>query len=428
MEREELGAAFDDYRWILENAPWSEHVAVIEDRLFTIGKAMLFGEEYSGWFDDRGRGVEVMETLAAHYRASDKADDALRLVGDYFASDEVRAWGEASMSYLRVADEFPDSEWAERCLWLAGHCRLNEALGPRYDRNELLRAEMLLKRSLKDHPRGVAGREPGGPRRCRELAPAELVVADFYAGRHVLPGEIVRLTNAAALYPETEGGKQATQRLLAMASTRPSWPRIPRATPSTRALRAAALGARGGREAPGDSAGRRRPVAGHGRHAVRRLPALTRGAGGLRILPACGLSAGDAHPDDRDTVWVAFRQRNLLPRRAVRAHAEELVNGSSRPGLHLSSKDEAGDPSDGPCPRGDPERAEDPQQDPLASSSAVTVEISVVDAKSGEVLKKRRLTEKGQSVPARGEDLTFARREAFRYLARDIVRELEEEF
>jgi hypothetical protein len=52
----------------------------------------------------------------------------------------------------------------------------------------------------------------------------------------------------------------------------------------------------------------------------------------------------------------------------------------------------------------------------------------VVDAKSGEVLKKRRLTEKGQSVPARGEDLQFARREAFRYLARDIVRELEEEF
>ena len=63
-----------------------------------------------------------------------------------------------------------------------------------------------------------------------------------------------------------------------------------------------------------------------------------------------------------------------------------------------------------------------------ASSRSVPVEISVVDAKSGAVLKKARLTEKGQSVPARGEDLTFARREAFRYLARDIVRELEEEF
>jgi hypothetical protein len=218
VAREDLGAAFDDYRWILENAPWSEHVDVIEDRLFTIGKTMLFGEEYSGWFDDRGRGVEVMETLAAHYRASDKADDALRMVGDYFASDDVRAWGEASMSYLRVADEFPDSEWAERCLWLAGHCRLNEALGPRYDRNELLRAEKLLKRSLKDHPRGVAVIESKADlANCREqLAQAELVVADFYAGRGVPPGEIVRLANAAALYPETEGGKQAAQRLLAM--------------------------------------------------------------------------------------------------------------------------------------------------------------------------------------------------------------------
>ena len=218
MELGHDAKAFEHYRYVLENAPWSEHALAIKKRLFEIGQRMCFGEEYSGWFDDRGRGVEVMETLAAHYRASDKADDALRMVGDYFASDEVRAWGEASMSYLRVADEFPDSEWAERCLWLAGHCRLNEALGPRYDRNELLRAEQLLKRSLKDHPRGVAVIESKADlANCREqLAQAELVVADFYAGRGVPPGEIVRLANAAALYPETEGGKQAAQRLLAM--------------------------------------------------------------------------------------------------------------------------------------------------------------------------------------------------------------------
>jgi len=212
------GAAFERYRWILENAPWSEHVTALEDRLFEMGRTMLFGEEYSGWFDDRGRGVEVLETLAAHFRASGRADDALRMVGDYFASDDVQAWGEASLSYLRVFEEYPESEWAERCLWLAGHCRLREARGPAYDRNELLRAASLLQRSLTVHPRGVAVLDARADlANCREqLAQAELVVADFYLGRGVPPGEILRLTNAASLYPDRSAGKSAAARLLAM--------------------------------------------------------------------------------------------------------------------------------------------------------------------------------------------------------------------
>jgi tetratricopeptide (TPR) repeat protein len=212
------GAAFERYRWILENAPWSEHVTALEDRLFEMGRTMLFGEEYSGWFDDRGRGVELLETLAAHFRASPRADDALRMVGDYFASDDVQAWGEASLSYLRVADEYPDSEWAERCLWLAGHCRLRDARGPAYDRNELLRAAALLQRSLTTHPRGVAVLDARADlAACREqLAQAELVVADFYAGRGVPPGEIVRLANAASLYRDTPAGQAAAARLVAM--------------------------------------------------------------------------------------------------------------------------------------------------------------------------------------------------------------------
>ncbi len=140
------GAAFDRYRWVLENAPWSEHAAVIEDRLFVIGQTMLFGPEYSGWFDDRGRGVEVLETLAAHFRASEHADDALKLVGDYFAGPEVADWGDASAAYLRVYDEYPDSEWASAaCGWPATAACANRR-GPQYDRNELLHARELLQR------------------------------------------------------------------------------------------------------------------------------------------------------------------------------------------------------------------------------------------------------------------------------------------
>jgi len=211
------GAAFERFRWVLENAPWSTHAAAIEGRLFESGRVMLFGEEYSGWFDDRARGVEVLETLVAHFRASPRADDALKLVGDYFADDEVQAFGEASLSYLRVVDEYPDSEWAERCLWQAGAVRLREAQGPAYDRNELLRAQALLQRSLREHPRGVALADARADlAACREqLAANELVVADFYQGRGVPAGELLRLANAALLYPETEAGRLARSRLLA---------------------------------------------------------------------------------------------------------------------------------------------------------------------------------------------------------------------
>ena len=58
----------------------------------------------------------------------------------------------------------------------------------------------------------------------------------------------------------------------------------------------------------------------------------------------------------------------------------------------------------------------------------ITVEIEVRDARTGAVIKTRRITQKGQFVPGFGQDVDDARREAYTFLARDIVRELEKEF
>jgi len=214
----ELSKAFQRYRYVLENAPWSRHAAEIEVRLFAIGQAFFDDPKYGGWFGDRARGVEVMETLQAHFRTSERADDALKLVGDYFAREDVANYGEASLVYERVAEEYPSSEWAERCLWLAGHCNLLLAGGPEYDRNDLLRARTLLDRSLKRYPRGVAAQFSKDDLLVviDELAQAELYVADFYARRGETDGESLRLANAALLYPETTAGQQARERLLAM--------------------------------------------------------------------------------------------------------------------------------------------------------------------------------------------------------------------
>jgi len=210
--------AFERYRYVLENAPWSEHAAVIEERLFAIGQAFFFAEEYGGFFGDRARGVAALETLASHFRTSERADDALKLVGDYFASADVANHAEAALAYLRLVETYPDSEWAERCLWLAGHNRLLHAQGAHYDRNDLLRARELLQRSLTVHPRGVALREVRADlAACEELlAESEVLVADFYRGRRNPTGELLRLANAALLYPQTLAGRQAAERLLAL--------------------------------------------------------------------------------------------------------------------------------------------------------------------------------------------------------------------
>lgn len=211
--------AYTYYRLLLENAPWSTYTAVIEDRLFSIGTTFLYDEDYGGFFDDRDRGVEVLETLAVHFHRSDQADDALRHVADHFAREEE--WIEASMAYERVWREYPDSEWAERSLWLAAHYRLRPVPGPEYDQQGLLLVHELLTRSRDVHPRGVAADEVASDlARTRELlAAGEVIVADFYAGRGIDAGVSLRLANAALLYPETEGGRTAARRLAELGVT-----------------------------------------------------------------------------------------------------------------------------------------------------------------------------------------------------------------
>jgi tetratricopeptide (TPR) repeat protein len=207
--------ALKNYRRILETAPWSPNVVAIERRLFELGMRLLYDERYGGFFDSRGRGVEVMTLLQVYFRHSDLADDALRHVADHFAV--VEEWFEASLTYEQLVDEYPDSEWAERALWLAAHCRLELVYAAGYNQNGMLKAQELLRRSLRVHPRGVSKADVEADLiECRELLSAShLIVGDFYASRGSEQGERLRLANAAILYPETKSGMAARERLLA---------------------------------------------------------------------------------------------------------------------------------------------------------------------------------------------------------------------
>ncbi|GJM21567.1 MAG: hypothetical protein DHS20C15_14820 [Planctomycetota bacterium] len=210
--------AFRHYKSLLETAHASPRLVAVEDRLFELGEIYLFDDEYGGWFDSRARGVEVLETLQIHYAQSDQADDALRRIGEYFASDDVQNWREAALTYEQLFREYPTSEWAERSLWLAGHYRLRLVPGPRYNQAELLRAQELLRLSLREHPRGVAVHDARADlAAAREMmAESEVMIADFYAARDRDFGEQLKLANAALLYPDTRAGQQALERLAAL--------------------------------------------------------------------------------------------------------------------------------------------------------------------------------------------------------------------
>ncbi len=209
--------AFKNYRTLLETAPWSPHVVTIERRLFEIGERLLYDERYGGFFDSRGRGVEVMTLLQVHFRHSDLADDALHHIAEFFASEENEEWLEASLTYEQLFDEYPESEWAERSLWLAANCRLKLVYGPGYDHNGLLKTQELLRTSLRVHRRGVARKDAEADlATCRELlAATHLMAADFYASRDRQVGRQLRLANAAVLYPETDSGQAALELLRA---------------------------------------------------------------------------------------------------------------------------------------------------------------------------------------------------------------------
>jgi len=209
--------AFKYYKRLLETAPWSPHVQVLEARLYDIGLALLYDEQYDGWiFDDRGRGVEVMTLLQVHFHQSDRADDALRHVADYFASPSQEEWLEASLTYEQLYTEYPQSEWAERALWLAANNRLKRVHDAGYNNGDLIKAHELLQLSRRVHPRGSSAADVRADLlHSREmLAGAELVVASFYASRGKPYGEQLRLANAALMYPETEAGKAARERLV----------------------------------------------------------------------------------------------------------------------------------------------------------------------------------------------------------------------
>lgn len=158
------------------------------------------------------------------------------------------------------------------------------------------------------------------------------------------------------------------------------------------------------------------------------LTLLTAFAGGLESCVT--LQAGGIFPADRDEVFVGYFRNDTFFRDVQFDLSEQVVEEVlSRPGLRLTSKEDAEVLVSGRVINvAQRVLSEDEGLDLTTASTAITVVLEIHDAMTGALLKKKTLSQRAEYAPRLGRELEDARHEAFRFLARDIVRELEAEF
>lgn len=150
----------------------------------------------------------------------------------------------------------------------------------------------------------------------------------------------------------------------------------------------------------------------------------------LLTVGCVSLSRGGLYPPDRDAVFVAYFANDTFYRDVEFKLTEQVVAEIlSRPGLHLTSREQAEVLIEGRIVRvTQAVLSEDPDRTPTFRSTSIAIEIQLLDALSGEVLRTGKFTQSGDFVPGLAETVESARLDVYRLLARDVVRVLEAEF
>jgi len=149
------------------------------------------------------------------------------------------------------------------------------------------------------------------------------------------------------------------------------------------------------------------------------------------VLPACvAYTKKSLFAGDRDQVYVAYFDNKTFYRGLELDLTDRVVAEIlSRPGVSVTSRDEADVLLSGRITKVRQRvLSENPDRLIDAENTQITVEVEILDARTGDVVITKTLTQRGEFVPSQGENLESAQLEAFRFLARDIVRLLEEDF
>lgn len=202
---EDYDDAWDAYRDLVNDHPHSDFIAVIEDHLYFIGEYHIRGEPsivFKDLFTSRHFGAEVLRKYGTIYQFADRADDALEQLAAFHFSR--REYDLAAERYETIAQNFPDSEWADFASYRVGLCWRLSSRGAGYDRIPLQQARTAFRRYLArtggqyrlEAERQVAETE-------ELLADGEWQIAHLYLLREQDRGARLHLANCVLAYPTT---------------------------------------------------------------------------------------------------------------------------------------------------------------------------------------------------------------------------------
>lgn len=127
-EYEDASAALQLYMRIV---PVNPHLAEVEEIIFESGKRSIAGNTgILSIFRSDGAGLNALKYVAQTFTASEYADDALMLLGDYYRADED--YTTAALHYRELLLCFPDSEWSFKARLRLGDTYLDRDQGNSY--------------------------------------------------------------------------------------------------------------------------------------------------------------------------------------------------------------------------------------------------------------------------------------------------------
>lgn len=167
------------------------------------------------WLDTNGRALEAIELIQQYDPFGPLTDDAVMMAGAHsFTSDR---FVQAATYYEQLVADQPQSEHAEKALFLSGQAYLRSYRGPQYDASDLDGAERMTKQALN---RG----EAYSPEQRRRLEADLRAIHVERAKRDFEAGECfrrrLRYTSAKYYYrqviedyPDTDWARRAEERL-----------------------------------------------------------------------------------------------------------------------------------------------------------------------------------------------------------------------
>ncbi|MEN8148411.1 MAG: outer membrane protein assembly factor BamD [Planctomycetota bacterium] len=206
------------------------NLGVLGERMYDIGVRRY----------ERGKsglaGLGIMKTSDSGLRAltwiTEKLHNGSRADDAYFFVGRARLRGyefdEAVLNFSQILDDYPQSEWTYEARFLRGiaYRRINR--GAAYDLDSLIlaRADFAIYIRIIERSEALrteyADRLADAKEQLEEidglLAAKSVLIADFYRGRERFSAERMYLEHASRRYPETEAGREAKDRLEALAA------------------------------------------------------------------------------------------------------------------------------------------------------------------------------------------------------------------